>query len=238
MDQKNIEKIKSYFSQIKGLRVAAEAELFDSAELAKQYNFLLEKIISLVDEDLKEEISHLKIESQSFGYTSYGGGSEYVKTDVFRSKITQLVYWLENRFAFGDKFAVVGGLIHQIKDSEIQSRCLDLLAANDSFDRAISEATRIFENRLSKKTGSSLKGTKLVNETVKSNPQDSVLKVSEDKDIQEGFANICRGIMLYFRNPNHHTINPETSKEDAIKICAFIDLVLQDLEKAKIQEIK
>jgi len=50
-----------------------------------------------------------------------------------------------------------------------------------------------------------------------------VLKVSDNADEHEGICHICRGVMLTFRNPTHHRVIDTYSREDALKVCAFID---------------
>jgi hypothetical protein len=41
--------------------------------------------------------------------------------------------------------------------------------------------------------------------------------------------------MLAFRNPTHHKITDKYRREDALKVCAFIDNILSVLEGAKLK---
>jgi len=44
-----------------------------------------------------------------------------------------------------------------------------------------------------------------------------------------------RGIVLSFRNPTHHFITDKFSREDALKLVAFIDNLLQIIDSSKVQ---
>ncbi len=59
-------------------------------------------------------------------------------------------------------------------------------------------------------------------------------KVSVSYSQYESIAHICRGIILSFRNPTHHKIIENYSREDALKFCAFIDLLLMLIDKLRL----
>ena len=231
MNAQILEQIKGMYSRLKALRDGYEGVAYQ--QTCENYNFIFEKLMLILDENLKEEIRDLKLNNQIYSYDEYYR-ERRVEGEVFKTYLYQLTFWLEDKFLFNDKIKIIGNLIEQIKDKEIKARCIDLLAAPEYFDRAISQATQIFEDRLKEKSRKrDLTSTQLVNATIKPDPQNTIIKFSDKNDLQEGFSFICKGIMLYLRNPSHHSLNGETSREDAIKVCAFIDFVLQDLEKCQ-----
>ena len=61
----------------------------------------------------------------------------------------------------------------------------------------------------------------------------SLLRVSDDPAEQQGFANLCRGVMEFLRNSSHHTFRP-ISREDAAKVCVMVDYLLGVLASARL----
>ncbi len=129
-----------------------------------------------------------------------------------------------------------GSLYSSIKDPTLKGRCLDLLSAQGHFDRVINQATQVLEDRIRQKSGqdNSLTGTQLVNTVLKGDLSRTILKFSNNPSEQQGICDICRGIMQAFRNPSHHTILDNITREDALKVCAFIDKLLELVDSADI----
>lgn len=123
-------------------------------------------------------------------------------------------------------------------DEELKERCADLLTRPKHHDRAINQATLVLEERIRNKSGvpkkyngKKLGGVDLVNRVIKSNPAETILKLSDDADEQEGFANLFRGTFLAFRNQTHHHIT-DPGKEEALKVCAFVNVLLETIDGA------
>jgi uncharacterized protein (TIGR02391 family) len=116
-----------------------------------------------------------------------------------------------------------------IQDQELRNRCSDLLTARDHFDRAVNQATLVLEDRIRRKTGFDRKlvGENLVSAAFKDNA-DTVLRVaSGDAEDQRGYLQILRGIVPAFRNKTHHHVVKNFSREDAMRVCGFIDVLLR-----------
>ena len=56
----------------------------------------------------------------------------------------------------------------------------------------------------------------------------TVLQIaSNDPDDQRGFTQILRGIVPAFRNLTHHHVTDIFSRQDALRVCGFIDVLLR-----------
>lgn len=128
--------------------------------------------------------------------------------------------------------ATIRTLLH---DDQLHSRCADLLQQRKHFDRVFREATTVLDDRLKTKTGiTRMNPENLVGKTVNPDPAKAIIEVSPEKAEQEGFHNVCKGIMLTFRNPAHHSLTDKFTREDALKFCGFVDTVLGVIEQATI----
>lgn len=122
-----------------------------------------------------------------------------------------------------------------IQDNDLKERCVDLLLKQSMFDRPINQATLVLEDRIRTKSlpPSPLVGEHLVNFAFKDDPNSTVLLVaSREAEDQRGFTQIMRGIVPAFRNKTHHHLTNSFSREDAIRVCAFIDVLLRVVDKA------
>lgn len=121
-----------------------------------------------------------------------------------------------------------------LSDDELRGRCRDLLARPKHLDRVLREATTILENRiknLSELTGA-INPEPLVNRALNPDLGKAILLISTEPTEQAGFHAICRGIVLAFRHRAHHQLDDKVTPEHALKLCAFIDVLLDILGKA------
>ena len=178
----------------------------------------------------------LSFDLKNYKYISFNPSSDgtlYYDNLEFRSKFTQIKYLLESFIENEEENIVtpIGDFINLIKDKELKTRCIDLLASKEHFDRPIREATTILEDRIRSISGDNLKevGVNLVDKVL--NPDKGLRKIEGERNEQDGYYQIFRGIMMSFRNETHHRISDNLTREDAMKIVAFIDSLLSILDK-------
>jgi hypothetical protein len=122
-----------------------------------------------------------------------------------------------------------------VQDDELHSRCGDLLLAKSHFDRAINQATLVLEDRIRSKAQLPKRavGENLVNEAIKDDLAKTILKISDDPDDQRGYLNIMRGVVPAFRNKTHHHIVKTFTREDALRVCGLIDVLLKVVDSSQ-----
>jgi Protein of unknown function (Hypoth_ymh) len=155
----------------------------------------------------------------------------------FNMKLNQLIQYLEMIHRASNKIVEIGSIYNLIRDTELKSRCSDLLSAPDHFDRVINQATQILEDRVRKKVPSigDMTGLPLVGKAINPEPSKSMIVFSTNPSEQEGYANLFKGLMGTFRNPSHHKFLETVTREQALQICAFIDNMLAALEGAEVK---
>lgn len=116
-----------------------------------------------------------------------------------------------------------------LQDEELRNRCGDILLARSNFDRAINQSTQLLEDRIRAKSqpAERLVGENLVGYAFNADLSRTVLKISNDADEQRGFTFILRGVVPAFRNPTHHYITDTFTREEALRVCSFIDVLLR-----------
>ena len=199
-------------------------------QIARDYDSIVNELHQITGDDF----SFFKLPPNAYFRT--GGNSPYCEVAILRPRISQLKNYMQQVYHVHEEIIEIGSLYNSIQDSELKARCADLLSAPSNFDRVINQATQVLEDRLrtrSRQDGS-LTGTQLVNRVLRTNLSETVLKVSNDEGEHEGFCHICRGIMGAFRNPTHHYITNKFSREDALKVCAFIDNLLRVIDEAEV----
>ena len=129
------------------------------------------------------------------------------------------------------KFAIE----YLIQDQELRERCQDILLASANFDRPVNQATLVLEDRIRKKAQppGKLVGENLVGFAFNEDISKTVLRLaSNDADDQRGFTQILRGIVPAFRNKTHHHIINSFSREEAMRVCGFIDVLLRVVDNS------
>ena len=196
----------------------------------EQFNNLLTKLFNFTKDDY--------FDMYIINRSDYSG-NDYCLTDTFKLKILPILEYVSNIYIDTTEETIkkVGALYNSIGDTELQKRCADiLLEASGAFDRVINQATQILEDRIKTKAGlqkTNLIGLPLVSKAIHSKLDNTLLKFSDNSDIQEHYSLLFKGIIGVYRNPTHHGLEYECSREEALKFCAYIDLLLKEVEKAE-----
>ena len=229
MDKKELIKIYNLLNGTYKAIKEQEGKLIGINEI-DQYNNLLNMIYDYTKDDF---FNMYKIQRTDFFH------ADDCMKDTFILKIVPIVEYLNNIYIDNTEETVqkIGALYNSIEDTELQKRCGDiLLEASGAFDRVINQATQILEDRIKTKAElqkSTLVGLKLVSKVIHSKLEDTILKFSDDPNIQEQYAALFKGIIGVYRNPTHHGLDYECSREDALKFCSYIDLLLKEVEKSE-----
>ncbi len=225
--------IEGNYARLKGLRDTAIVKPnYLSRDFGKGYEFILADLRDYLDDGFN-----------GFGLSEYGywsrdaDDSTYNKSS-FISKVSQLISYLEAVHNASNRIVEIGSVYNLIKDDELKSRCADLLSASDHFDRVINQATQVLEDRIKAKAPqfSAETGAVLINKAIKQEQSDSVIVFSQDANEQHGYASLFRGIVAVFRNPSHHQLLDNVTREEALQICAFIDNLLRLLNNATVAD--
>jgi hypothetical protein len=122
-----------------------------------------------------------------------------------------------------------------VQDQTLIDRYADNLIGSRNFDIAINQATLVLEDRIRTKAQPTKKlvGEQLVNFAFNEDLSRTVLQVAgNDADDQRGFTQILRGIVPTFRNKTHHHVIKTFSREDAMRVCGFIDVLLRVVDNS------
>jgi hypothetical protein len=124
-----------------------------------------------------------------------------------------------------------------VADDELRRRCLDLLQAESDYDRAVSQACLVLETRVraaihgrKDRNGQDLLGTALME--LAFTPNAPLLRFSENQAEQRGAMELYRGVTAFFRNSTGHNIIDAYTRNDALRIVAWVDQLLAMLPKA------
>jgi len=223
-------RLRKLYGSLLGMReaLALANQLFEKT-LGDNYVATIRELAKLLNEDLSQYELPEGIYDH-YGYVS----SPRARKEYLESTLIPLISFLECGYHLNGEVAEVGSLYGALDDEGLRGRCTDILSARNHFDRVVNQATLVLEDRIRQKVrdSSGKTGTQLVNEFIKARVEDSKIVMSSDPEEQEGFSNVFRGMMLAFRNTTHHAAIDTWTREDALKVCAFVDYLLKRLEGA------
>ncbi|MEX1205677.1 MAG: TIGR02391 family protein [Dongiaceae bacterium] len=226
-------RLRGAYGRLVGLRASIPSPRpFGPAILGRDFDAIVITVCEATETDLRD----FQLPGEAYG--RFSSGEIHCNNDIVRSRVHQLISYLELVHHVGQQVVEIGSIYNSIQDAELKERCSDLLSAPGNFDRVINQATQVLEDRIRTKAEAdrSLTGTQLVNAVMKTDVNATVLKLSDNADEHEGICHVCRGVMLAFRNPTHHTITDQFSREDALKVCAFIDNLLRLVDRAEVRK--
>lgn len=229
MEELTYQKLKRSYGRLVGIKLGLPN---DKNTFRKEISDDFNNTVTEIEALLGENLFSYKV---PFSANLEGYRIPHVSAEIVTYKVEQLLSFLEYGFNLGEKIHEIGSLVNAIKDQDLKDRCLDLLTASSNFDRVINQATLILEDRIRVKSGiqDKLEGVKLVNTVLNPDLSKTILKISDDRDEQQGFCDLVRGIMLAFRNPTHHKLTDKFDREAALKLCGFIDNLLFAIDNAQ-----
>lgn len=225
----DIVKLKASYGQLKGIRELCAIHSAVPKHVGDDYNQIVNNISSIIGEDCSSF-------SLPIDFHWLNSDNEYVSyAKTIQAKLFQFMSYLESSYNLHGEVIEIGSIYNSMGDEELKSRCSDILSSPSNFDRVINQATLVLEDRIRTKSKlHNLQGVTLVNKAINSDLNKSVLQTSVDPEEHEGIAHICRGIVLSYRNPTHHRIIENYTREDSLKFCAFVDLLLAIIDNSKL----
>ena len=227
------EKLRKLYGRLKGIREVVTTQDYTSKAVGEDYNNTVVEIGLVIGED----VASFKLECDY--YFKSMNGDLLCQSSTISGKLFQIISYLEYGYNLSHSVIEIGSLYNSIKDEELKTRCADILSAPGNFDRVINQSTQVLEDRIRKiaRIDGSVVGVTLINKALNTDLKKSILIISENLEEHEGICHICRGLMLSFRNPTHHMLTDRFSREEALKLCAFIDSILQIITKAKLNKV-
>lgn len=200
----------------------SQNERFVSGNICEKFNSLMYDLRNIIDDEM---LNYFVIEDKEMR-------ERHLTIGEMKNHICPVIEYLKNLYIEGGEYQIakIGSLYNSIDDKDIKERCGDILLGDSAFDRAINQATQILEDRIKEKaelTNTNLTGIPLISKAVHPKIEDTILKFSDKSDIQEGYSFIFKGLISNYRNPTHHSLTFECSREYALKVCAYIDELLK-----------
>lgn len=194
-------------------------------QICLKFNELLKKLNNILNDDMLAY----------FIITDNEMNGRHLTIGEMKNHVCPVIEYLKNLYIESGEYQInkVGYLYNSIEDSNIKQRCGDILLGDGAFDRAINQATQILENKIKEKSGlidTALIGIPLVSKAIHPKIEETILKFSDKSDIQEGYSYLFKGLISNYRNPTHHSLSFECSREYALKICAYIDELLRIID--------
>ena len=203
-------------------------ESYVATQICLKFNDLLKKLNRIINDEMLDY----------FIITNNEMSGRHLTNGEMKNHICPVIEYLKNLYIESGEYQIskVGYLYNSIDDKDIRERCGDILLGDSAFDRAINQATQILEDRIKEKAGlkdTPLIGIPLVSKAVHSKIDETILKFSDKPDIQEGYSYLLKGIVSNYRNPTHHSLSYECTRECALKICSYIDELLKVIESSE-----
>ena len=200
----------------------SQNERIVSNNICEKFNSLMYDLRNIIDDEM---LGYFVIEDEEIR-------ERHLTIGEMKNHICPVIEYLKNLYIEGGEYQIakIGSLYNSIDDKDIKERCGDILLGDSAFDRAINQATQILEDRIKEKaelTNTNLTGIPLISKAVHPKIEDTILKFSDKSDIQEGYSFIFKGLISNYRNPTHHSLTFECSREYALKVCAYIDELLK-----------
>lgn len=227
MKEKNYE-IKRIYYLLLGIKESISPNVYIPQKVINQYNHLIREL---------EDICNDSLQTYKVDATERYTENRYDPL-TFLYQLNPIISYIEHLHINSSDYQIskVGYLYNSIEDKELHDRCGDILLGDGAFDRAINQATQILEDRIKKKSGlekTNLLGLSLISKAIHSKIDETILKFSDEPDIQEGYSFTFKGIISVYRNQTHHSLNFKCNRDYALKFCAYIDELLKEIDRSE-----
>ena len=180
----------------------------------QQYNEIIDDIVNVTKDSF---IDRYKIQDDMISTYSYCF-TGCLKKEIIMF-IKPLKKYIEKKYV-PKKISQdqINNIYNSIANVDLKERCVDLI--------------KIKANLLNTK----LIGMNLVSKAIHSKLDQTILVFSRDESEQEAWAALFKGIIGVYRNPSHHGLQFECTREDAIKFCSYVDLLIKEIDKSSINK--
>lgn len=232
MDKKKIIRIYNLLNGTYKAVKEIDNNLISKNEI-NQFNWLLNDLFSITQD---EYFSMYEIGKNDYFHEE---DKDCLK-GTFLLKLLPILDYINNIYIDNTDEVIqkIGALYNAIEDTELQKRCGDiLLESSGAFDRVINQATQVLEDRIKQKAklqSTNLIGLPLVCKAIHSKLEMTILKFSDNEDIQDKYSALFKGVIGVYRNSTHHGLDYKCTREEALKFCAYIDSLLKEVEKSEL----
>lgn len=108
----------------------------------------------------------------------------------------------------------INNLYDSLVDTDLKEKCIDLISADNHYDRVFSQSTQVLENCIIIKVNLSntkLIGMNLVLEAIHSKLDQTILVFSSDES-EQAWAVLFKGIIGIYRNLSQHGLKFECTR--------------------------
>ena len=201
----------------------------------QQYNEIIDDIVNVTKDSF---IDRYKIQDDMINTYSYCF-TGCLKKEIIMF-IKPLKKYIEKKYV-PKKISQdqINNIYNSITNVDLKERCVDLISADNHYDRVFNQATQVLENCIKIKANllnTKLIGMNLVSKAIHSKLDQTILVFSRDESEQEAWAALFKGIIGVYRNPSHHGLQFECTREDAIKFCSYVDLLIKEIDKSSINK--
>jgi hypothetical protein len=172
-------RLHGLYGRLKGIQAALGARHgVCTGTMGNDFNSIVRNV-GLV---LEEDTTSFAVPHYAFYEGGAGRSNAFCREEELVNKLNQLISYLEFSQHVGAEILEIGTLFNSIQDETLRARCSDLLSAPGNFDRVVNQATLVLEDRIRAKTGKGNDrfGVNLINDVLKTNLDETILKVSDD----------------------------------------------------------